>query len=1038
MKKLGLDLGTNSLGWSIIDNQKIVDAGVVIFEQGIPLEQGKEAATSPAADRRGFRAMRRLKFRRRLRKYHTLKILIENGMCPLTLDELNDWIRNGVFPIKNQDFIQWLNSTLDKNPYAYRAKAARVELAPWELGRAFYHLALRRGFKSSRKDAAQEEENDKNISEFKQGIRKVTEELKKRNGCTVGEFFYELLKQGKKIRRDWRVGRVEHYEPEFRTICSVQKISAEVEKKLHQAIFYQRPLRSQKHLVGNCSLETKRPRCMIGHPFFERYRMLAFINSIKITLDGEAPRFLNDEERKKIQAAFYVKEPTFKFDKIIKYLYPKYKKDGSARYFNYNTDKTVSSCSVTHQLQKMLETDDLFAWRRTYTGRDGKERVMDYQTLFDALTYFDDESRLEIFAKERAGLSQEKTKEFLKIRIPDGYAQFSLYAMRKIMPFLEKGHIQTRAVALAKLPDLIGLKKFEENAEQIIADIAEIEADYRRERDSDMTPRERAVFLPLTTRLQDYFEYTWQMEPGKFDLLYQYNDRSDYPDCSEKGLLPPVNLGMIYNPMVYRSLTILRRLVNHLRKKGKINHDTEIHIELARSVNDKNTRLAYEAWQKERETLRNKCAEKIREHGIDPTDDLIRRYILWQEQHERCLYTGKKIGWADLLNGVDIEHTIPRSRSGDNSMENLTLCFAEYNRNIKVGRLPSECINYDSAVGCYEIPILKNLEIAGWFEKVTRLEKDYENAKSAAKAKTQPEARAAARQKALKYRFELEYWRAKIGAFKITAEDIDGGFSRRQLVDTGVMSRHAVFLLKSVYAKVYSRNGKVTAYAREAWGIQNIDTAKDRSSHVHHAIDAMVLAALTGQVYQQITTAFRNDEETMYAHAKKSNANPAAYPWQTFPYDVQKTAEQILIRHLFRHNETKQTYRNSVVLANPLKLADGSTVRKVKAAGDTVRGRLHEDTCYGKIKDPVDGLEKCVLRKSLNADSFKSIADFEKIVDKQVREAVIEQIRQRMDDGKTFNDAFAEDIRMLSADGGFNGPPVKKVRCFATGVMTPA
>ena len=32
MKLLGLDLGTNSLGWSIIEDKKIVDAGVVIFE----------------------------------------------------------------------------------------------------------------------------------------------------------------------------------------------------------------------------------------------------------------------------------------------------------------------------------------------------------------------------------------------------------------------------------------------------------------------------------------------------------------------------------------------------------------------------------------------------------------------------------------------------------------------------------------------------------------------------------------------------------------------------------------------------------------------------------------------------------------------------------------------------------------------------------------------------------------------------------------------------------------------------------------------
>lgn len=100
---------------------------------------------------------------------------------------------------------------------------------------------------------------------------------------------------------------------------------------------------------------------MISHPFFERYRMLAFINSVKLTFDDGSTRFLSDEEREKVQSAFFVKEPSFKFEKIIKILYPKYKKDGSERFFNYKPEKTVSSCPVTHQLQKVLETDDLFA-----------------------------------------------------------------------------------------------------------------------------------------------------------------------------------------------------------------------------------------------------------------------------------------------------------------------------------------------------------------------------------------------------------------------------------------------------------------------------------------------------------------------------------------------------------------------------------------------------------------------------------------------------------------------------------------------------
>ena len=118
---LGIDLGTNSLGWGIVGNKQIIDCGVLVFEQGIPAEKGTEV--SPAAERTNFRAARRLKFRRRLRKYHTLKILIENQMCPFSIDELKKWIREGVFPIGNEKFIAWLNSTKERNPYYFRAQA---------------------------------------------------------------------------------------------------------------------------------------------------------------------------------------------------------------------------------------------------------------------------------------------------------------------------------------------------------------------------------------------------------------------------------------------------------------------------------------------------------------------------------------------------------------------------------------------------------------------------------------------------------------------------------------------------------------------------------------------------------------------------------------------------------------------------------------------------------------------------------------------------------------------------------------------------
>ena len=189
---LGLDVGTNSLGWAILDpfQKRFTDAGVVVFQQGIPDEKGREAERSPAAERRAFRAARRLKFRRRLRKYHTLKVLIANQMCPLTMAELQNWIRNGKFPIENRNFISWLGSTKENNPYYFRAKAAERKLPPLELGRAFYHLAIRRGFRSSRKESSSS--NEKELTNFKKEINQLTEILQKKQ-CTLGQYFYELF-----------------------------------------------------------------------------------------------------------------------------------------------------------------------------------------------------------------------------------------------------------------------------------------------------------------------------------------------------------------------------------------------------------------------------------------------------------------------------------------------------------------------------------------------------------------------------------------------------------------------------------------------------------------------------------------------------------------------------------------------------------------------------------------------------------------------------------------------------------------------------
>lgn len=46
MKVLGLDIGTNSFGWGIVDewNHKIENCGVYIFPEGVKIEKGNESS----------------------------------------------------------------------------------------------------------------------------------------------------------------------------------------------------------------------------------------------------------------------------------------------------------------------------------------------------------------------------------------------------------------------------------------------------------------------------------------------------------------------------------------------------------------------------------------------------------------------------------------------------------------------------------------------------------------------------------------------------------------------------------------------------------------------------------------------------------------------------------------------------------------------------------------------------------------------------------------------------------------------------------
>ncbi len=390
--------------------------------------------------------------------------------------------------------------------------------------------------------------------------------------------------------------------------------------------------------------------------------------------------------------------------------------------------------------------------------------------------------------------------------------------------------------------------------------------------DNALTVEQRARYAPKVT---GEFKQALMNHYGKDEAEKAIRQRGlnkkarHYLKKHAEELLPPAP--RVSNPVVRKAIHEVRRhILAHLQTQqtedGTIMLPDRVVIELAREGRQS---------AKVRDAIyaRNKARRKIREaivqqHGLDKLtrnqqERAIERVLLCRQQTFLCPYTslsaedrkrqakpedgscpysGRTITEDQAVRGeeVEIDHIVPYSRCGDNSINNKVLCYGKANQD-KGNWTPAEWMGKGSPQFEAMEQRMRHLDIGGrkgggppkddYFTK-----KDYKRKWENLHREPEPD----------------EFRNSQLS---------DAAYAAKQV---GNYLRSALFTGESEGKQhVFFSNGKLTARLRDDWMLyqeirekiskddpqaaekdeQNWEKRqKDRSDHRHHAIDAVVIA----------------------------------------------------------------------------------------------------------------------------------------------------------------------------------------------------
>ena len=630
--RLGLDMGTNSIGWAavLLDDSGepcgLLDMGVRIFPDG----RNDQSKQSNAVDRRQARGQRRRRDRYLARRGELMGALVECGLMP-----------KDVAARKRLE---------EKDPYELRARALDEPLHAHELGRALFHLNQRRGFKSNRKAGGDEKED----GEFRAAISELRQRIQDSGARTLGEYLQRRRKRGEPVRGRPETGlRADRAmcEMEFDKIRAAQKQHQALESKqwdeLRHIIFYQQDLRPVH--PGRCQFEDGEHRAAKALPIFQEFRMLQEVNNLRFHVGIEPERPLDEYQRERamnrLRSGTDIKLAKGKENAPI----------NPTRDLGLPTGAVFNLAAGGRNAIKGDETAGrLMARKKTKTepaltlfGKRWIEMTLDERNeIVRFLLDTEDPEVVKHRATAEWGMSEELADGVSNVSLPPGYGNLSEKAIRKILPHLEQGLRYSDAVVAAGYPH---------------------HSDFRNQEAHEELPYYGAV-LP-----RDAVGADSKKDPERHGEAAHF--------------------GRIANPTVHIGLGQLRRVVNGLiAAYGK---PEEIVVELARELKWNDERKQKHQHQQSAGRERNNYyRNELGEEVLENSPDALRKLRLWEEQgppHARvCPYTGRPLSLEMVMSPeTEVDHILPFSRTLDNSMANLVVCMADANR-VKGNQTPYE------------------------------------------------------------------------------------------------------------------------------------------------------------------------------------------------------------------------------------------------------------------------------------------------------------------------------------------------------------